>query len=113
MEQPGCKENIFICSHDMATAEQDSSPSRLWAPLPSEGISNGVDSRQFCLHQRRSATIIPHAVGIGSFNRVPSGPRLFYLKFRISYLKFADSTGFYVQLPIVFEGKIECGRMIV
>ena len=26
---------------------------------------------------------IPHAVGTGSFNRVPSGPRLFYLKFRI------------------------------
>ena len=24
-----------------------------------------------------------------------------------------DSTGFYVQLAIGFEGKIECGRMIV
>ena len=28
-------------------------------------------------------------------------------------LKLADSTGFYVQLPIGFEGKIECGRIIV
>ncbi len=27
--------------------------------------------------------VIPYEVGIDSFNRVPSGPRLFYLRFRI------------------------------
>lgn len=26
---------------------------------------------------------MPHAVGIGSLNREPGGPQLFYLKFRI------------------------------
>ncbi len=25
----------------------------------------------------------------------------------------SDTSGFYVQLPIGFEGKIECGRIIV
>lgn len=30
-----------------------------------------------------SAVTLPKAVGIGSFARVPSGPRLLYLRFRI------------------------------
>ena len=37
----------------------------------------------FRWNEPSAAARILHAVGIGSFSRMPSGPRLFYLKFRI------------------------------
>ena len=50
-------------------------------------------------HQRKAVS-----AGKNSFNRVSSGPGSLYLK-------FADSTGFYVQLVTGSEAKIECGSM--
>ncbi len=48
--------------------------------------------------------------GRAGYNHIPF-PRLQVV--RGSTCVFTDSTGFYVQLPIGFEGKIECGRIIV
>gem|GEM_PF-7130143 len=35
------------------------------------------------VQQDMNVQIRPHVVGIGWFNRVPGGPPLFYLRFRI------------------------------